>query len=70
MKKNVGKTDTILRIAAALVIGLLYITGVISGSIAIILGLFGIIFIITSMTGFCPLYTICKVSTKKITKSI
>jgi hypothetical protein len=46
-------------------IGILYLAGLISGTVAIFLGILAIIWIITSMTGFCPTYHILKISTKK-----
>jgi len=56
MKKNMGSTDKIIRILIALVIGVLYYTGTISGTVALVLGAFAIIFLLTSFISFCPLY--------------
>jgi Protein of unknown function (DUF2892) len=56
MKKNMGTTDKIIRIAVAAVIGFLYYNGTISGTLGIVLmGLAGI-FVLTSFISFCPLY--------------
>ena len=63
MKKNMGTIDRIIRILLAIVIIILYITGSITGFAAIILGFLAIVFIITSMIGFCPLYVPFKIST-------
>jgi hypothetical protein len=63
MKKNMGTIDRIIRILLAIVIIILYITGSITGFAAIILGILAIVFIITSMIGFCPLYVPFKIST-------
>jgi K+-transporting ATPase A subunit len=63
MKKNMGTIDRIIRILLAIVIIILYITGSITGFAAIILGILAIVFIITSMIGFCPLYLPFKIST-------
>jgi hypothetical protein len=65
MKKNMGSTDKIIRIAAAVVIAVLYFTHVISGTLALILGAFAIIFIITSFISVCPLYIPFGLSTRK-----
>ena len=65
MKKNMGSWDRSLRVLAAIVVGILYFTDQISGTAAIILGLFAVIFIVTSMVGFCPLYLPLKLSTMK-----
>ena len=63
MKKNMGTIDRVIRILLAIVVIILYITGSITGFAAIILGILAIVFIITSMIGFCPLYLPFKIST-------
>jgi len=60
-----GNPDRVLRAAFALVIAGLYFGGAISGTTAIILGVFAAIFILTSLVGFCPLYAPFKFTTKK-----
>ena len=65
MKKNMGTVDRIFRILLAIVIAVLLFTKQISGVAAIILGIFAIIFLLTSLVGFCPLYVPLKISTKK-----
>jgi hypothetical protein len=65
MKKNMGSTDKIIRILIALVIGVLYYTETIRGTIAIVLGAFAIIFLITSFISFCPLYLPFGINTSK-----
>jgi hypothetical protein len=65
MKKNMGSTDKIIRISAAVIIAVLYFTHVISGTFALILGAFAIIFIITSFISVCPLYLPFGLSTRK-----
>jgi large-conductance mechanosensitive channel len=58
MKKNMGTLDRIIRIAVAVIIGVLYFTGVISGLTAIVLMVIAAVFILTSFVGFCPLYAL------------
>jgi len=65
MKKNMGTIDRIIRILLASVVIILYITGSITGFAAIILGILALVFIITSMISFCPLYVPFKISTMK-----
>jgi hypothetical protein len=65
MKKNMGSTDKIIRIAIAVIIAVLYFTNTISGTLALILGAFAIIFIITSFISVCPLYIPFGLSTRK-----
>ena len=63
MKKNMGTVDRIIRVLLAIIVGILYLTGNISGLAAIILGIIAVIFILTSIVGFCPLYLPFKIST-------
>jgi hypothetical protein len=65
MKKNMGLVDRIIRILIAVVVVILYITNVISGTLAIVLLIFSGIFILTSMIGSCPLYMPFGLSSKK-----
>jgi len=65
MKKNMGTIDKLIRIVIAIVVAVLYFTGQISGTAAIILGLLAVVFILTSLVGTCPLYLPFGLSTKK-----
>ena len=65
MRGNMGAIDRIIRIILAIVVAALFFTDQITGIAAIILGILAIIFLITSTTGFCPLYIPLKISTKK-----
>ncbi len=67
MKKNVGNTDRFLRVLIAIIIGVLYYTKVIEGTLAIVLLVVAGISILVSLTRFCPLYTVCGLSTCKKT---
>lgn len=63
MKKNMGFWDRVIRISIAVVIGVLYFTQTISGAAAIVLGILALVFIITSLMNFCPLYLPFGIST-------
>lgn len=65
MKKNMGSTDKIIRIVIAIVIAVLYFTGTISGTLGLILLIFGGVFLATSFISFCPLYVPFGISTCK-----
>lgn len=65
MKKNMGNLDRLLRTIVAIVIGVLYFTGQITGTAAIILGVLAVVFLLTSLIGSCPLYLPVGLSTKK-----
>lgn len=65
MKTNMGTVDRVVRTAAAVVIGILLLTGTLSGTVAVVLGVFAIVFLLTSAVGFCPAYYPFGFSTKK-----
>ena len=65
LNKNMGVTDRVIRIIAAVIFGYLYFSGIVSGALGIILLVLGIVFIITSLVSFCPLYLPFKFSTMK-----
>jgi ABC-type antimicrobial peptide transport system permease subunit len=65
MKKNMGYTDKKIRITAAIAIAILYFTGVITGVLGLVLLSFGVIFVLTSLFSFCPLYVPFGISTCK-----
>ena len=63
--KNMGTLDRTIRLAVAVVIAVLYFTGNLSGLAAIILGILALIFVVTSLVSFCPLYLPFGLSTRK-----
>jgi len=65
MKKNMGLTDRIIRIAVAIFVLVLYFMEVIDGTLALILGGFAFIMIGTSFVSFCPLYMPFGINTTK-----
>jgi hypothetical protein len=68
MKKNVGSTDKIIRVILAALIAILYLTNVISGTLAIVLLVFAVILVLTSFLSFCGIYTLLGISTCKLKK--
>lgn len=65
MKKNMGLIDRIIRTVFAVTIGILYFTGMITGTAAVVLGVFAVIFLATSAISFCPLYLPLGINTGK-----
>ncbi len=65
MKKNMGSIDKTIRVLAAVVIVILYVAEVISGTAAVIALVLAGIFILTSLAGTCPLYLPFGISTRK-----
>lgn len=65
MTKNMGTTDRVIRTLVALAIVVLYFTGVISGTLAVVLGIVAVAFLVTSLIGLCPSYLPFGLSTRK-----
>jgi Protein of unknown function (DUF2892) len=65
MKHNMGSIDRALRVLAAVIVAILYLTNQITGTATIILGIVAAVFLLTSMAAFCPLYLPLKLSTIK-----
>ena len=51
-----GSADRIIRVIIAAIVTTLYFTGVISGTLGIILIILSGIFVLTSLISFCPIY--------------
>ncbi len=60
-----GTIDRIIRTVLAILVGVLYFTGQISGTVAIVLGVLAVIFLLTSFISFCPLYLPFGISTRR-----
>lgn len=60
-----GTLDRAIRIILAIAVGVLYYFGYISGTVAIVLGIIAIAFLLTGIVSFCPLYLPFGISTRK-----
>lgn len=67
MKANLGMTDKVVRILAAVAIGILYFMNVITGTAAIVLLIVAILLVLTSLISFCPIYYLLGIKTRKKT---
>ena len=65
MSKNMGALDRVIRAVLALAVAVLYFTNNLTGLAAIVLGVFAVLFLATSLVGFCPLYTALGMRTSK-----
>lgn len=65
MKVNEAGWDRILRVVIGLVLLYLGWGGVVTGSLGLVLKVLGFVPLITGLIGWCPLYSVFKVSTKK-----
>jgi len=64
MKKNMGLADRLIRVLIAAVIAVLFFTGVIEGTLGIILLVVAGVFVLTSLVSVCPLYMPFGIRTK------
>lgn len=65
LNKNMETLDRTLRLVIAAAVAVFYFTGNLSGLAAIILGILAVVFVATSLVGFCPLYLPLGLSTRK-----
>jgi hypothetical protein len=65
MKKNMGAADKIIRVILAALVAILYLTGILKGTLGVILLVIAVVFVVTSLIGFCPLYTLFGLNTGK-----
>lgn len=60
-----GRNDMAIRTLIALLLAALYFAGIVPGIAGSILLVAAIIFLLTSFTGFCPIYTLLGINTDK-----
>jgi hypothetical protein len=65
MNRNMSNVDRLIRVILAVVFGYLYFGGVVTGTLGIVLLVLGVVFLLTSLVAFCPLYVPFKISTYK-----
>lgn len=58
MKKNMGSADRIIRVLIAATVAFLYFGNVITGIVGIVLLALSVIFVLTSLVSFCPIYAL------------
>jgi hypothetical protein len=64
MQVNMSIVDRVIRALIAVVIAVLYFTGRISGTLAIVLGVIAVAFFLTSLAARCPAYSLFGFSTR------
>ena len=65
MKRNLSNIDRIIRVVLAAVFAYLYFGGILPGMLGLVLLVLGIVFVLTSVMSFCPIYAMLKLSTHK-----
>lgn len=64
MTKNMGNFDRAFRLVVVVAIGIAYLMGQLSGTLAIVLGVVAVAFLLTSLVGTCPAYLPFGLSTR------
>lgn len=64
MKKNMGLADKIIRILIAAAVTILYVTNVLTGTLALVLLILSGVLILTAFVSFCPIYWPFGISTR------
>jgi hypothetical protein len=65
MKLNESNIDRIIRAVAGVVLLYLGFGGVLSGTLAVVSNVLGVVLLFTGAVGFCPIYAVLKFSTRK-----
>jgi hypothetical protein len=68
MKKNMGNADRIVRLLIAAVVGILFYTNILTGTLGIVLLVIAGVLLLTSFVSFCPLYAPFGISTCQLKK--
>jgi hypothetical protein len=63
MKTNMGSADRIIRLLVTAIVAALFFSGIITGTTAIVLAIVALVFVLTGLIGFCPLYTLFGIKT-------
>ena len=61
-----GSIDKIIRLVVAAVLVYLYYAGVVTGTLGVVLLIVAVVFTLTSVVSFCPLYTLMGIKTCKV----
>ena len=67
MKKNLSPVDRFVRLLFAVDVAVLFLTGNISGTPAVVAGIAAIVLAATALIDFCPIYYALGISTRKKT---
>ena len=68
MTKNMGNADRIIRSIIALIAAYLYFAGIVTGAPGIVLIIVAVVFLLTSLVSFCPLYALVGLKTCSVKK--
>ena len=68
MTANIGTVDRIIRYLLAFVVVILLVTRTVHGALAVVIGIIGLVLLITAFIRYRPLYPALKISTVKKAK--
>jgi len=68
MNKNISSLDRTVRLAIAALFIILYATGIVTGTLGIILLVLAGVFTLTAIFSFCPIYALLGIRTLKAKK--
>lgn len=64
MKKNIGRTDKIIRIVAGIIlVAIGFLVPMTSTGLQVVIIIVGAALLVTAILGFCPLYALLKTNT-------
>lgn len=63
MKPNMGGADRVIRVILAVVMAGLYFGNVVTGTVGVVLLVLAVVFMLTSLVRFCPLYVLFGMNT-------
>jgi len=65
LAKNMNTTDRIVRLLISAIFAVLYFTGIVGGTLGLVLLVLAVVFTLTSIISFCPIYALFGLSTRK-----
>jgi heme/copper-type cytochrome/quinol oxidase subunit 4 len=65
MKKNIGKSDKMIRVILALILAALDFFEIVKGGFSWVLSVIAIVLLVTAFINFCPVYTLFGMNTCK-----
>lgn len=69
MKKNMGSADRLIRLLISAIAVFLYFNGTLTGTLGIVALVVAVIFTLTSVLNFCPIYSLLGISTGPASES-
>jgi Na+/phosphate symporter len=70
MKKNMGSIDRLIRVLAAIAVIVLFFNRTITGTLGYVLLAIAGIFLLTSVAGLCPLYSVFHIRSSRAAKPV